>query len=224
MGGDVVASPGTTSSGGSRTSETMPHRAMTTSRATRSIRARRISAAACWAGTSRTDATAKSEPIARPTGVATLKPGRGALQDHVRRGERVQAEEACGGEERERDVHDSDVATSNRGGSGAVCRDGTEQGRAEDEPEVRRVVLPLPVQPVGEPQDGQAGQGQCEHCAADHDAAPGLVAHVGLRRRRGPRPARGWCISHGARPSRARGTGAPRTRRQSPRRPLRQPA
>ena len=55
----------------------------------------------------------------------------------------------------------------------AVCRERAEQGRAEDDPEVRRVVLPLPVELLGEPKHDEAEQRQRQRDGADADAAAG---------------------------------------------------
>ena len=101
-------------------------------------------------------------------------------EQHARRGERVQPQEARRGEEREGDIAEAGVPALGGSVAGGVGEHRREQRRAEDEPEVGRVVLPLHVQPGITQQDAQADQRQGE---GDHRAgqgcgllAPGAVA------------------------------------------------
>ena len=66
------------------------------------------------------DAAAKMPAIARPTGVATTKPAFFVLEQHARRGERVQRQEAGARDERERDEEEAGVAEPPRRLSGQV--------------------------------------------------------------------------------------------------------
>ena len=68
------------------------------------------------------------------------------LEQHSRRGERVQRQEAGARDERERDEEEPGVAEPASRLSGEVAEHDAQERRDQDEPEVGGVVLPVDVQ------------------------------------------------------------------------------
>jgi hypothetical protein len=79
-------------------------------------------------------------------GRGELEAGVAPGEQHPRSGERVQRQEARGGEEGERDEEDARIGTSARRFPEEEAEREREHPREDDEPEVRRVVLPADVQ------------------------------------------------------------------------------
>ncbi|KJK12800.1 hypothetical protein UB45_05640 [Terrabacter sp. 28] len=133
----------------------------------------------------------------------------------------MQAEEAGRREEGERHVHDAHVAAPHRRGTRPVCRHRAEHGRAEHQPEVRRVVLPLVVESARGSQHAESDEWEHEGDGTEGQAAtrpPGCCGGARSAGRGGCSRAACGVLSHAPRPPSTRGTGAPPTRRPSPRR------
>ena len=110
------------------------------------------------------DAAASAPARARPTGVAMTKPAFGAVEEHARRGQGVQAEEAGAGQEGERDERDARVGAALGGDAGGVGEGAGQHRGREHQPEVRGVVRPAAVdrgddqqQPDAEHRQGEQG-------------------------------------------------------------------
>jgi hypothetical protein len=82
-------------------------------------------------------------------------------QQHARRGERVQAEEAGCRDEGERDQEQPRVSPPTGGDAHRVAEPHADRGRAEHEPEVRGMVLPGLVDPRMQEQERE--QARAEH-------------------------------------------------------------
>ena len=106
--------------------------------------ARRSTASARSLRSSSEAAAAKSAARSKPDRRRQLEAGVRAEQ-HARGGERVQAEERRARDERERDQEEPCVASPASSRRDAEPERRRHERRAEDEPEVRGMVLPVPV-------------------------------------------------------------------------------
>ena len=78
-----------------------------------------------------------------------------AADEHTRRRERVQGEEARAGDEGEPDQEQAGVAPAQRGLTDRVAEPGADDAGGEHDPEMRRVVLPAQVEARGSEQDAE---------------------------------------------------------------------
>ena len=130
-------------SGGSSASETIAQTAMSPKTSANKRGACRTTAARAGAELDRgsgSEDSREQEPDRRRELEAGVLPE----QDAGRR-ERVQAEEACARDERERDEEEASVAASACRHADGVAERGRDRGGREHEPEVRRLVLPALV-------------------------------------------------------------------------------
>ena len=141
-----------------------------TPRARSAALARAASAArARW---SSAESAASAAASKSPTGVAITKPRFGLSRSTSGRRQRVQGEEPGGGEEGERHEVDAPVAAAACRDTGRVGEDRVEPGADEDEPEVRRLVLPVDVRVGSREQDREPDQRQREQSGDEGQRAP----------------------------------------------------
>ena len=105
----------------------------------------------------------------------------GRVEQHLRRGQRVQPEEAGRRQEAERDEEQAPVAAARCDLAGGVGQDRAGDRRAEHEPEVAGVVLPAHVGVRGGEQDREARERE------RHEGGPRHDPHAVLGHARHPR-------------------------------------
>src|SRR5215213_3671864 len=123
--------------------------------------------------------------------------GVGFPQYDPRRGQRVQGEEACRGQERERNVEQPCITPTRGRLTGGVSQDGRDNGRAEHEPEVCRMVLPQQIEIGPHKHQSKPEKGNREHCGTENETPGGRGGggHVSNRSPQFGAVARYWWIS-----------------------------